>query len=345
MASFAAVHAHARASRPSTGVIASIGLLHAVGWGTLLTLARDPQLGAGDATFGVGVGLTAYLLGIRHAFDADHIAAIDNTTRKLFHDGERPASVGFWFACGHSSVVFALTLLVALGSHLASEGLFDAGSWLHGVTRAIGPVVSGGFLYAVAALNFATLLETWRALRRARAGGRDADDRERGLEWRGPTSWLARPLKLVARPWQMAVVGLLFGLGFDTASEIGLLVLTSSSAASGLPWQAVLSLPVLFAAGMSLFDTLDGCVMSAAYGWALDEPKRKASYDLVLTGLSVAVALGVGTLQLVAGLGGEPSGDGSGSVAALDPSRIGIAITGLFVATWMVGVALGKRAA
>src|SRR5262249_40511139 len=163
-------------------------------------------------------------------------------------------------ACGHSSVVFALTLLVALGSRLASEGLFDAGSWLHGVTRAIGPVVSGGFLYAVAALNLATLLRTRR----------------------GPTSWLARPPRLVTRPRQMALVGLLFGLGFDTASEIGLLVLTSSSAASGLPWQAVLSLPVLFAAGMSLFDTLDGCVMSAAYGWALDEPRRRASYDLVL---------------------------------------------------------------
>ena len=327
VAPFAAAHAHGRVSRPSAGVIASIGLLHVVGWGTLLTLGRGEHLRIGDATFGVGVGITAYLLGVRHAFDADHIAAIDNTTRKLLHEGGRPASVGFWFACGHSSIVIALSLLVALGSRLASEGLFDAGSRLHGVTRAIGPVVSGGFLYAIAALNLATLLGT-----------------RRGLDRRGPTSWLARPLKLVARPWQMALVGLLFGLGFDTASEIGLLVLTSSSSASSLPWQAVLSLPVLFAAGMSLFDTLDGCVMSAAYGWALDEPERKACYDLVVTGLSVAVALGVGTLELITALGGEPSaGSSIGSwLAALDPSRIGVAIVGLFVATWMVGIALGR---
>jgi high-affinity nickel-transport protein len=263
-------------------VLAFIGLLHVAGWGALLVLVLHPHPGADGAAFGIGVGLTAYLLGVRHAFDADHIAAIDNTTRKLIHEGQRPASVGFWFACGHSSVVFVLASIVAFGSRVASERVLDDAT-VRGVARTVGTLVSGGFLYAIAALNAAALLEIWRAFRRIRAGC-DETALPDGLEPRGIVSRLLRPvMKLVARPWQMFLVGLLFGLGFDTASEIALLVSTSSSAAAGLPWQAVLCLPVLFAAGMSLFDTLDGFFMTAAYGWALAAPLRRISYNLVVT--------------------------------------------------------------
>ena len=259
--------------------------------------------------------------------------------------GKPSVSVGFWFSCGHSSVVFALTLLLAVGIRTIAGSVLDGSSALHDITGLIGTVVSSGFLYAIAALNVVVLVEVWKALGQLRRGHYDEAALERQLGNRGMMNrLLGRVMQIVTEPWQMYLIGLLFGLGFDTATEIALLVLTSSGVASGLPWYAVLCLPVLFAAGMSLFDTLDGSLMTAAYGWALARPARKIYYNLVITGLSVAVALVIGTVEIVGLLGARLNLRGPiwSWVAALDLSRIGFVIVGLFVATWTVALAVWK---
>jgi high-affinity nickel-transport protein len=326
-------------------MVAFIALLHIAGWGTLIGIVVPEHLSVGSTAFGIGIGLTAYMLGVRHAFDADHIAAIDNTTRKLMGQGRRPASVGFWFSLGHSSVVFALTLLLAFGIRAVAGPLLDNGSVLHGIAGLIGTAVSSGFLYAIAALNVVVLVDVWKAFRRMRTGQYDEAALEKQLGNRGMMNrLLGRVMNVVTEPWQMYVVGLLFGLGFDTATEIALLVLTGSGAASGLPWYAILCLPVLFAAGMSLFDTLDGSFMIIAYGWALARPARKLYYNLVITGLSVAVALLIGTVEVVGLLRARLNLQGPvwRWVATFDLSRIGFVIVGLFVVTWMVAIAIWK---
>lgn len=322
-------------------MFAFIALLHVVGWGTLLAIVAPQNLSVGSTVFGVGLGLTAYMLGVRHAFDADHIAAIDNTTRKLMQEGRRPASVGFWFSFGHSSVVFALTLVLLFGIGAVARPLLDGNSQLHAIASLVGTAVSSCFLYIIAALNLVVLFDIWKV----RTGHPDEAALEAQLARRGLMNrLLGRVMRVVTEPWQMYVVGLLFGLGFDTATEIAVLVLTGSSAASGVPWYAVLCLPILFAAGMSLFDTLDGTFMTIAYGWARERPERKLYYNLVVTSLSVAVALFVGTLE-IAGLIVQRL-DLRGPVfdwlSGLDLNRIGIVIVGLFVATWTVAIAIWK---
>ena len=327
------------------GIIAFIALLHIAGWGTLLAIVVPRHLSVGAAAFGIGIGLTAYMLGVRHAFDADHIAAIDNTTRKLMQAGKRSVSVGFWFSCGHSTIVFVLALLLAFGIRAVVEPVFNDNSALHGITGLIGTVVSSGFLYAIAALNVVVLADVWTVFRQMRVGQYDEATLEKQLGNRGMMNRLiGRSMQVVTEPWQMYAVGLLFGLGFDTATEIALLVLTGSGAASGLPWYAVLCLPVLFAAGMSLCDTLDGSLMTVAYGWALARPVRKIYYNLVITGLSVAVALIVGTIEIIGLLGEKLNLQGSiwRWVTALDLNTIGFAIVGLFVATWIVAIAIWR---
>jgi high-affinity nickel-transport protein len=327
------------------GMIAFIALLHIVGWGTLILIVLPRHFGVGTTAFGVGIGLTAYMLGVRHAFDADHIAAIDNTTRKLMQEAKRPVSVGFWFSCGHSSVVFALTLLLAFGIRAFAGPVLDGNSGLHKVAGLIGTIVSSGFLYAIAALNIVVLVDVWKVFRQLRTGQYDEAALERKLENRGMMNrLLGRVMKVVTKPWQMYVVGLLFGLGFDTATEIALLVLTGSGAASGLPWYAVLCLPVLFAAGMSLFDTLDGSFMTVAYAWALARPARKIYYNLIVTGLSVAAAFMIGTVEIIGLLGARLNLHGLvwRWTAALDLSKIGFVMVGLFAAAWLAAVVVWK---
>jgi high-affinity nickel-transport protein len=327
------------------GVIAFIALLHIAGWGALIFIVAPMRLSVGATAFGVGIGLTAYMLGVRHAFDADHIAAIDNTTRKLLQEGRRPASVGFWFSFGHSTVVFALTLVLAFGIRAVVGPVLDESSALHNITGLVGAVVSSGFLYAIAALNVVVLVDVWKVFRRLRTGRYDEAALEKHLDGRGMMNrLLGRVMKVVTEPWQMYVVGLLFGFGFDTATEIALLVLTGSGVASGAPRYAVLCLPILFAAGMSLFDTLDGSFMTVAYGWALARPARKIYYNLIVTGLSVMVALMIGTLEIVGLLGERLNLRGPvwSWVATLDLNGIGFVIVGLFVATWTVAIAIWK---
>lgn len=322
-----------------------IGVLHVVGWFTLIAIVAPQHLSVGGKAFGIGIGLTAYMLGIRHAFDADHIAAIDNTTRKLMRDGERPLSVGFWFSLGHSSVVLVLTILLASGVRALAGAVLDDKSLLHSVTGLIGTIVSGGFLYLIAALNFIVLVDIWKVFHRMRRGHFNEAAVEEQLDNRGAMNRLLSPVvKLVTKPWQMYLVGLLFGLGFDTATEISLLVLTSSSVSSGLPWYAILCLPVLFAAGMSLMDTIDGSFMNVAYGWAFSKPVRKIYYNLIVTGLSIAAAFIIGTIEFLGLLGDKLGLRGAfwDWVSEVDLNSVGFAIVGLFVATWIIAVAIWK---
>jgi high-affinity nickel-transport protein len=323
---------------PSLGVISSIVLLHVVGWGALVgVVAAQPTIST--SAFGVGVGFTAYLLGVRHAFDADHIAAIDNTTRKLLQDRRAPGSVGFWFSCGHSTVVFLLTLLLAIGVPALAGPIIDDSSQLRRLAGVLGTSISAGFLYTIAALNIIAFVDLRSSLKRLREGGEYDEMLEAQLASRGLMNRVIRHAAgLVRTPRQMYAVGLLFGLGFDTATEIALLVLASAGAASGLPWYAALCLPILFAAGMSLFDTAQGSFMTAAYGSAFARPAHRIYYNLTITGLSVAVALIIGTVEIVGLIGDQFELRGSlwDAIAAIDLNLIGFGVAGLFIATWLV---------
>ena len=287
--------------------------------------------------FGVGTGILAYTLGMRHAFDADHISAIDNTTRKLMAEGKRPLSVGFWFSLGHSSVVFALAVLLSFGIRFLDHQVNSDGSGLHHWTTVIGTSVSGTFLYLIAVLNLVILVSIIRLFLGIRRGHYDDDALDLHLERRGLMNRLLGPLaRKIDAPWKMYPIGLLFGLGFDTATEVALLVLSGTAVASGLPFWAILSLPLLFAAGMSLFDTLDGCFMNFAYGWAFSRPIRKVYYNIVITSLSVAVALFIGTIELVGLLGQEFDLHGPlwNWLVAFDINRAGLVIAAVFVVVW-----------
>lgn len=328
------------------GVFAAVAGLHVVALWILLVLVVPHRYAVGQQVFGIGLGVTAYTLGMRHAFDADHIAAIDNTTRKLMADGRRPMSVGFWFALGHSTVVVALAALVASGAHVANM-LVSGESTTRQTLGMIGVSISGGFLYLIAALNLVALFGILRVFRELRAGRYDEAALEAELDGRGLVNRILRRLiRSIGRPAQMYPVGMLFGLGFDTATEVTLLVMAGSGAAAGLPWYAVICLPLLFAAGMSLFDTLDGVFMTVAYRWAFASPVRKIYYNLTITGLSIAVAFVIGTVELV-GVVRDKIGmtDAvTGWIAGLNLDNVGYVIAGLFIAVWAIAVAYWRLA-
>ncbi|MYS23196.1 HoxN/HupN/NixA family nickel/cobalt transporter [Streptomyces sp. SID4948] len=327
------------------GMAAFVIALHVIGWFILVAVVAPTHYSLGTKSFGIGIGVTAYTLGMRHAFDADHIAAIDNTTRKLMGEGKRPLSVGFWFSLGHSSIVFGLALLLSLGVKSLAHPVQDDGSQLHSVTGWIGTTVSGAFLYLIAFINLLILAGIWKVFRQMREGDFDEAALEEHLNNRGfMNRLLGRVMKSITKPWQMYPLGLLFGLGFDTATEIALLVLAGSGAASGLPWYAILCLPVLFAAGMSLLDTIDGSFMNFAYEWAFSKPVRKVYYNLTITGLSVAVALIIGTVELLGLVADKAKLHGAfwDWVGGLDLNIVGYVIVGLFFVTWAVAVAIWK---
>ncbi|MFJ1768058.1 HoxN/HupN/NixA family nickel/cobalt transporter [Amycolatopsis sp. NPDC088138] len=328
------------------GMAAVVLLLNLLGWGVLGLVVAPHHYALGTTgVFGVGLGVTAFTLGMRHAFDADHIAAIDNTTRKLIADGKQPLSVGFWFSLGHSTVVFLLCLLLSLGVRALAGQVADDGSGLHRTTSLIGTSVSGVFLYLIAILNLVVLAGILRIFRRMRHGDFDEAELEQQLDKRGFLNRiLGNVTKMIRKPWHIYPVGVLFGLGFDTATEIGLLVLAAGAAAFSLPWYAILVLPVLFAAGMTLFDAADGCFMNFAYAWAFAKPVRKIFYNLVITALSVAVALVIGTIELLSLLVDE-LGFTTGPLAAIaqvDLDHVGFVIAGLFVVTWLIALAVWR---
>ncbi|MEV0669672.1 HoxN/HupN/NixA family nickel/cobalt transporter [Mycobacterium sp. NPDC050441] len=330
--------------------IAALGgfvvLLHAVGWGVLVFGVAPQHISLGSAgVFGVGLGVTAYLLGVRHAFDADHIAVIDNTTRKLVGEGTRSVSAGFWFSLGHSSVVFGLALLLAVGVRALVGPVQDENSATLQTLGLIGSLVAGTFLILIGLTNLFAAVGIAKVFRAMRTGEFDEAELERQLDSRGFLArLLGRVMRRVSKPWHLYPVGFLMGLGFDTASQVALLVLAAGTAAFTLPWYAMLVLPVLFAAGMCLFDSADGILMARAYGWAFLQPVRKVYYNLTVTVLSVIVALGVGVIVLI-GLLVERLGITTGPLAVVgsaDLEFVGFAIVGLFVLSWLVALGIWR---
>ena len=308
--------------------------LNVVGWGLFVFYAHgNPAL--------AGLGTLAFTFGLRHAFDADHIAAIDNTTRKLLADGKRPVGVGFFFSLGHSTIVFSLAAGLALAARTVNSevpGFREYGGY-------IGASVSGTFLWIIGILNLIVLVDIIRIFREMRGGAYDRERLENRLLERGMMSrFFGRFFRLIDHSWQMYPLGLLFGLGFDTATEVGLLALAAGVATHSIPILAILSLPILFAAGMSLMDTLDGAFMSQAYGWAFSNPIRKVYYNITVTSLSVVVALVIGTVELLQvfvtkfGL----SGRGWDTLGNLDFETLGYGIVALFVIMWAASVAIWK---
>jgi len=340
------------------GLTGFIVLIHVVGFGILFGLAAPAHysLGGDHPTFTIGVGVLAYTFGLRHAFDADHIAAVDNTTRKLLSDNaerealgqpnqRRPLSVGFWFSLGHSTIVFALAFLLALGVKALASPVEDDGSTLHSVTGVIGASISGIFLWILGILNLVVLLGIIKVFREMRIGTYDEQTLEDQLNKRGfMNRFLGGLTKSVRKPWHIYPIGVLFGLGFDTATEVGLLVLAGGAAAFSLPFYTILVLPILFAAGMCLMDTADGVFMNAAYGWAFAKPVRKVFYNITITSISVAVALIIGTVELVGVLADQANITSGplGWIANINLDYAGYAIVGLFFVSWLIALAVWR---
>lgn len=324
-----------RAERRRLGYLgAAIGLLHLVGWGLVALYAPSHPVLA-------GLAVLAYSFGLRHAFDADHISAIDNTTRKLLSEGQRPLALGFFFSLGHSSVVFVLSVALAF----AVGAVHSALPALQFYGGTIGALVSGLFLWTIGVLNLVVLagiIRVWREMRSGRFDEAALDARllERGLMSR----FFRRPLRLIKSSGQMYPLGVLFGLGFDTATEVGLLAVTAGAASGRLPAPAILALPVLFAAGMSLMDTADGVFMCKAYRWAFAGPVRKLYYNVTVTAMSVAVALIIGSIELAQVMSSKLGWTNGfwGWLHGLDFATLGYAIVGVFVATWLIAVVVWR---
>jgi high-affinity nickel-transport protein len=297
---------------------AVVALLHAAGWGLFACFAQ------GNPAF-AGLGTLAYVLGLRHAFDPDHIAAIDNTTRKLVQDGRRPLGVGFFFAVGHAAIVCVLALTVAV----AAAGLGPGESLWRSYGDVVSATVSGAFLLLVGILNVAVLRDTLRVLRELRRGGEAADLAARLAERSARGLVPAALRRRISASWQMLPLGVAFGLGVGTATEVALLAVTAGVGSSSPPFLAVLSLPLLFAAGMTLVDTADGALMTHAYGWAFANPLKKIYFNLTVTGLSVAAALYIGTANLL-------------RIEALDTGELGYLLAGGLAVAWAASVVAAK---
>ncbi len=325
-------------------MVAVVLVLHVLGFVLLLAFVAPNDYMLASGTFTIGVGFTAYTLGMRHAFDADHIAAIDNVTRKLMNEDKPPMSVGFFFSLGHSTIVFVLVFIFAVGIKALSGQVANESSTLHEVTGWIGAGVSGTFLYIIAVLNIVILVGIFRVLGEMKRGEYDEAELEYQLDHRGLMNrFYKRFTKTITKPWQMYPVGLFFGLGFDTATEVVLLFLAGGAAGAGLPFYAILCLPILFAAGMSLLDTINGSFMNFAYGWALSKPVPKIFYNITITALSIVVALVIGSIEILS-LVSEKLGltDGVWNLLMIDPNTIGLAIASLFVATWLLAMAIWR---
>ena len=317
-----------------------------IGGTLLMWAATSGHYRLGDGTlFGWGTGFLALTLGMRHAFDADHISAIDNTTRKLMSEGQRPMGVGFFFSLGHSSVVTALAILLNFGIKSLGDQVKNDNSSLHHYTGLIGTSVSGGFLMLIALLNLVVLVSVLKVFKKMREGMYDETELEKHLNSRGFMMRFFGPIaRRIDKSWKMYPLGILFGLGFDTATEVALLVLAGSSVIAGLPWWAILSLPMLFAGGMSLLDTIDGSFMNFAYGWAFSRPVRKVYYNIVITGLSVLVAIFIGGLEVAQVFAGQLNLTGGFWDYAnnFNINKAGFIIVGMFVAVWAFALLLWR---
>lgn len=325
-----------------SGMLATIVALHAVGFGVFILLVLPSHYKG----LGIGVAAAAYALGLRHAFDADHISAIDSTTRKLMGEGKRPLSVGYWFSLGHASIVVAIGVAMVLAEKAVYGALSHRGSSLERLGGVFGTLVSASFLYLIALLNILILAGIVGVIRSMRRGVHDEAALERQLERRGLMQRIfGRWTRSVTHEWQMYPIGALFGLGFDTATEVTLLASTALLATQHLPFYSIMCLPILFAAGMSLMDTLDGIFMNVAYSWAFARPVRRVYYNLAVTGLSVSICLFIATVELLGLLPKEVGGIHGGFwrlMESFDINRAGFVILGMFVLCWACTVTLWR---
>ena len=322
-----------------------IFLLNASGWAIFIRIVLPHHFHYEKLGVGLGVAITAWTLGLRHAFDADHISAIDNVTRKLMADGQRPLATGFFFALGHSTVIVGVGAGISVAARAVFGAVVNPGSAYETLGGMVGTVLAASFLYLIAALNLVVLTGIARVFRDMRRGRYSEQELEQQLQARGLMYRFFGPLtRSVNHTWQMFFVGLVFGIGFDTATEVVLLTATVYAATSGLPFYAVLALPLLFAGGMTLFDTLDGCFMNFAYGWAFARPVRKVYYNLVITGLSIAAAFLIGTVEILGILTSELRLHGPfwNFMANFNVNRAGFTIAGLFVVVWIGAAAVWR---
>jgi nickel/cobalt transporter (NiCoT) family protein len=288
----------------------------------------------------LGTAMLAYTFGLRHALDADHIAAIDNVTRKLMQEGKRPVSVGFFFSLGHSTIVVALSIAIAITA-TALQSKFDNFTTVGGV---VGTLVSAFFLFAIAIANILVLISIYRTFRIVKNGGKFVEeDLDLMLSRRGFIGRIFRRFfRMIERSWHMYPLGVLFGLGFDTATEVGLVGISATQAAQGLSISSILVFPALFTAGMALVDTTDGVLMLGAYGWAFIKPIRKLYYNLTITAVSVIVAIVIGGLEVLNLIGdklGLTEGGGFwGAIGAINDNFgiLGYVIVGIFIAAWLI---------
>jgi len=335
-----------RDERRRLGAMFGVIFFLLIGGTLLMWAATSGHYKLSDGTlFGWGTGFLALTLGMRHAFDADHISAIDNTTRKLMSEGQRPMGVGFFFSLGHSSVVTALAVILNFGIKSLGVQIKDDNSSLHHYTSLIGTSVSGAFLMIIALLNLVVLLSVIKVFKAMRAGLYDEKELEKHLNSRGFMMRFFGPIaRRIDASWKMYPLGILFGLGFDTATEVALLVLAGSSVIAGLPWWAILSLPMLFAGGMSLLDTIDGSFMNFAYGWAFSRPVRKVYYNIVITGLSVIVAIYIGGLEVAQVFANQLNLTGGFWTYAsnFNINKAGFIIVGMFVGVWAFALLLWR---
>jgi nickel/cobalt transporter (NiCoT) family protein len=319
----------------------SILALHVVGFGVFIIFVVPNHYKG----LGIGVCVLAYTLGLRHAFDADHISAIDNTTRKLMNEGKKPVSVGYYFSLGHSTVVVAIGAGIVIAEKTVYAAVSSNRSGLEQFGGIFGTIVSASFLYLIAVLNIVILAGIVAVFRKMRHGDFNEEELERQLENRGLMFRIfGKWMKSITKEWQMYPVGVVFGLGFDTATEVALLATTALLATQSLPWYSIMCLPVLFMAGMSLMDTADGVFMNVAYGWAFFNPVRKVYYNLAITGLSVFICFFIGTVEVLGLLPTELHLKGGfwTFMAGFNINTAGFVIVGLFVATWVGALLIWK---
>jgi high-affinity nickel-transport protein len=327
------------------GVILAV---NATGWLIYLLVVMPRHIdyrgfgGSKGLGVGLGVAVTAWFLGFRHAFDADHISCIDNTTRKLMADGKRPLASGFFFSLGHSTIVVAVGVGITVAARAVFGAVVNPSSTYETAGGTAGTVLSASFLYVIALLNLVVLLGIFKVFRQMRRGTYDEAELEAQLQSRGLMyRFFGRFMRSINHTWQLYFVGLVFGIGFDTATEVVLLAATAYAAIQGLPYYAVLALPALFSGGLILFDTIDGCFMNFAYGWAFAKPVRKVYYNLVITALSIGAAFVIGTIEILGVLSSELHLHGAfwDTTANFDINVAGFCIAATFVVIWAVAVA------
>jgi nickel/cobalt transporter (NiCoT) family protein len=332
------------------GMYGSILLLHALGFAVFIAYV----LPAHYKFFGIGLCVTAYTLGLRHAFDADHISAIDNTTRKAIGERQgtgkpRPFAFGYFFSLGHSTIVVAIGVGIIIAEKTVLPAVTHGNSGLESFGGTFGTIVSAAFLFLIGLLNLVILGGIIRVFKSMRRGDYDEAELERQLENRGFFyRFFGRWMKVINKEWQMYPVGVVFGMGFDTATEVALLTTTALLASQHIPWQAIIALPILFTAGMSLMDTTDGLFMNLAYGWAFFNPVRKVFYNLAITGLSVAICFFIGGIETLSLIPQDFPHDFSqtsgfwGFMYNFDINKAGFVIVGMFIITWAGAIAIWR---